>query len=196
MVRKSAPKVRGGRVQKKNNWTLTPNYYSTNQPFPVIDRERPGDGYRHLLRRRDIEGFIAILPDWDRLSNGLNAIVLARHDDAMGWHASGVVAVCAWERDLWWHDTDPDFVDEHREVFDLLGVVVEARDRRLVTEWTEGQARAFQLVHVLLHELGHHHDRMTTRSRRGAARGESFAEEYARRYEARIWNDYIERFGL
>ena len=114
----------------------------------------------------------------------------------MGWHEPGVVHVCAWEAELWWPDTDPDVVDEHREVFDLLGVVVEAHGRRLVTRWIEGQARAFQLVHVLVHELGHHHDRMTTRSQRRAARGEPFAEEYARRYEARIWNDYLERFGL
>ena len=61
---------------------------------------------------------------------------------------------------------------------------------------TEGQARAFQLLHVLLHELGHHHDHMTTRSRRSAARGEWFAENYASQYEAQVWNDYLRRFGL
>jgi len=77
----------------------------------------------------------------------------------------------------------------------LLGVVVERPAGRLVTTWTEGQARAFQLVHVLLHELGHHHDRMTTRSQQNAARGERLAEEYARRSKARVRDD-LERFGL
>jgi hypothetical protein len=194
--RKSTPKVKRGRVQKKNNWVPTPSYYDTEQPLPVIDRQRPGRGYRHLLKKRDIVDFVAILPDWDELSKGLNAIVLAAHTDAMGWHEPGVVHICAWEEGLWWTDTDPDFVEVHDELFELLGVEVESRGGRLLAKWTEEQARAFQLVHVLLHELGHHHDRMTTRSRRESARGEPFAEEYARRYEARIWDDYLDRFGL
>ncbi len=194
--RKSAPKVKGGRVQKKNNWAPSPTYYIDEQPLPVIDRRRPGEGYRHLLKRRDIEEFIAILPEWGELSKGLNAIVLAPHEDAMGWHEPGVVHVCAWEEELWWDDTAPEFVDEHREIFELLGVVVEKRGDRVVTKWTEGQARAFQLLHVLLHEFGHHHDRMTTRSQQRAARGEWFAKEYARRHEARIWDEYLRRFDL
>jgi ElaB/YqjD/DUF883 family membrane-anchored ribosome-binding protein len=196
MNRRTAPRVRRGRVQKKNNRAWTPGYYDSDQPPPVVDRRRPGEGYRHLLRRRDIEEFIAILPEWEELSNGLNAIVLAPGGDAMGWHEPGVVHVCAWEEGLWWNDTLPAFVDDHRELFESLDVVVETYGDRVVTKWTEAQARAFQLLHVLLHELGHHHDRMTTRSQRSAARGERFAEEYARRHEARIWDDYVRRFGL
>jgi hypothetical protein len=196
MNRKSAPKVRGGRVQKKNNWAETPDHYTADQPLPVVDRRRPGAGYRHLLKQRDIEEFIAILPQWDELSVGLNAIVLAPgEDDAMGWHEPGVVAVCGWNEELWWADTIPEFVHDHREILELLGVIVERQDERLVTKWREEQARGFQLLHVLLHELGHHHDRMTTRSQRGAARGEAFAEEYARLHEARIRNEYLRRVG-
>jgi hypothetical protein len=63
-------------------------------------------------------------------------------------------------------------------------------------EWTESQARACQLLHVLLHELGHHHDRMTNRSKTRAARGEPYAERYALRYEAGIWDAYLQEFGL
>ncbi len=55
---------------------------------------------------------------------------------------------------------------------------------------------AVQNLHILLHELGHHHDRITTRSRRRASRGESYAEQYARTYEERIWADYLRRFPL
>jgi hypothetical protein len=51
-------------------------------------------------------------------------------------------------------------------------------------------------MHVLLHELGHHHDRMTTRSRNEAARGESYAETYANRYADRIWEAYEAEFGF
>ena len=59
----------------------------------------------------------------------------------------------------------------------------------------QGQARAFQLVHVFVDELGHHHDRMTTHSKRATARGESYAEDYANRYTDRIWNHYLRTFG-
>ena len=115
----------------------------------------------------------------------------------MGWHEPGVVHLCAWEQELWWSDADPEFVLDHQDTLDRIGVEVEKRNsnNRLV-KWNEGQARAFQLLHVLLHELGHHHDRMTTRTRpRLAPRGEAFAETYAHRYEQRIWDDYLARFG-
>ncbi len=85
--RKSAPEVKGGQVQKKNNWALTPNYYSHAQRELVIDRKRPGAGYRHLLKKRDILDFIAILPDWAELSRGLDAIVLAPgRENYFGYH--------------------------------------------------------------------------------------------------------------
>ena len=62
-------------------------------------------------------------------------------------------------------------------------------------EFTEAQARAYQLLHILLHELGHHHDRMTTKPKVRASRGEPYAEAYALQYEARIWDRYQEAFG-
>jgi len=48
----------------------------------------------------------------------------------------------------------------------------------------------------LLHELGHHHDRMTTKSKRTASRGEGYAERYALAYADRIWESYLNEFGL
>ena len=61
--------------------------------------------------------------------------------------------------------------------------------------FTEATARAFQLVHVLLHELGHHRDRMTSRRRVECGRGEGFAEAYAVRHGAEIWTRYADAFG-
>jgi hypothetical protein len=94
MNRKTAPSVKAGRVQKKNNWTAAATYHNTDLRLPVIDRRRPGEGYRHLLKRRDVERFIEIVPDWHELCTGLNAIVLAPHRDCMGWH-EGVRAALA-----------------------------------------------------------------------------------------------------
>ena len=56
---------------------------------------RPGKRWRHLLTRRDIVDFIAILPDWNELDRGSNAIFPARHMHAMGWDETGVVHVSA-----------------------------------------------------------------------------------------------------
>jgi hypothetical protein len=63
-----------------------------------------------------------------------------------------------------------------------------------LAEFTESTIQAFQLLHVLLHELGHHHDRMTSPRQRDATRGETYAEEYARRYENKIWSAYQRAF--
>jgi len=197
MHRKTTPKVTGGRVRKKNRWALAlDDYHRVEQRVPVIDRKRSGDGYRHLLRRRHIEDFIAVLPDWDELSHGLDAIVLAPGErNADGWWEPGVVAVCAWDEGLWTHST-PKYCESRRSIMDRLGVPREDHGAYVLCKWTEGTARAYQLLDVLLHELGHHHDHMTTRSRRDAARGEPFAEEYARRHADMIWDRYMTAFGL
>jgi hypothetical protein len=50
-------------------------------------------------------------------------------------------------------------------------------------------------MHILLHELGHHHDRMTTRSQRYCGRGESYAEQYALRFADQLWDAYFKAFG-
>src|SRR4051794_35379689 len=95
--RKSTPKVRDGKVQRKNRATPTPSYWNTLPEMPIIDRQRPGEGGRHLLMKRDVERFIELLPDWRELSVGLRAILLAPSNGrSMGWHRPGVVAVCAW----------------------------------------------------------------------------------------------------
>ena len=92
-------------------------------------------------------------------------------------------------------DYDRDFYLNHQAVFQRLGVDTEKRKRGFLCRFTEAQVKAYQLLHILLHELGHHHDRMTTRSQREAARGEDFAEQYALRYEQTIWERYVELFS-
>src|SRR4051794_30335202 len=76
--RKATPRVVKGNVQKKNNWGLSEDYYyAPRRREVVIDRKRPRPGYRHLLTKKDLLDFIALLPDWDEIAVGLNAIVLA-----------------------------------------------------------------------------------------------------------------------
>ena len=107
-------------------------------------------------------------------------------------------------------------VQEHRPILDALEVEcvpieqsVEHQDfveglaalgvRRLAdTElrFTEPQARAYQLLHILPHELGHHHDRITSRRGRRAGRGEPYAEAYANRVLEDIWPSYAREFEV
>ena len=65
-----------------------------------------------------------------------------------------------------------------------------------LAEFTDETTQAYLLLHVFLHELGHHHDRMTSPGRRDFTRGERYAEEYALRYEKRIWSDYCRAFRI
>lgn len=58
--RRQSPGVKNGRVQKKNNWDVSPDYYSHEQRELAIDRERPGAGFRHVLMQSHIERIIVI----------------------------------------------------------------------------------------------------------------------------------------
>ena len=82
---KNTPKVSDGKVQKKNNHRLTPNYWNTAQKIPQIDKENPGRVYKHFLTKKDVLNFIDILPDWDELSRGLDAILLS----SPSWNTEG-----------------------------------------------------------------------------------------------------------
>jgi hypothetical protein len=50
-------------------------------------------------------------------------------------------------------------------------------------------------LHILLHELGQQHDRLTNRSRGYIAHGQ-LRGEYALEQEARVWEGYAPRFGI
>ena len=196
--RKSAPQVVKGRVQKKNNLNPSFDYYFSPSPgMVVVDRRRPGEGYKHVLETRDIYRFLELLPDWNNLAVGLNAIVMAPGEDTTdGWHEPGVVHVCAWESGLW-RETSQGYYDDHKDIFERIGVISEdLGDGFHLCKFDEPAVRAYQLLHILLHELGHHHDRMTTRLQKRASRGEKYAEEYARLHEAAIWQAYQKQFGL
>jgi hypothetical protein len=144
---------------------------------------------------RHVRAFLSILPEWDTLAVGLNAILLApARPDCDGFHRPGLVAVCAQPRSLSPLITHRRYVEQHRDIFDRLAVPIEPTTEGHVLHFTEDTLRAYQLLHVFLHELGHHHDRMTTRSRRRASRGEHFAELYARTHADYIWSRYFELF--
>ena len=196
--RKTAPGVRGGRTRHKNNWDLSPSWYRDPLTRLVIDRRRPGIGYRHLLLKRDIERFVKLIPDWTELSVGLDIIVLASGGQGCdAWYNRGVIGLCAWPTNLR-YAVDPDWFRGHRAFLTRIGARTEGDDPDdIVIDWTPDTARAYQLCHVFLHELGHHRDRMHTHAKTdNAPRGEDFAERYAWGLEQQIWEQYLNEFGL
>ncbi len=192
-ARRTTPRVRDGVVQKKHRTVRSSDYFRDEMPSLVIDRWPPARGHRHLVTKSDLRKFIGLLPDWNELSRGLQAIVLDGYSGGcMGWYQPGVVSLCAWRKPLEWEACDLGFYEEHKEVFEKLAIPVGPGPMPPI-RFTEASAKAFLLVHVFVHELGHHHDRMTTRSQARCCRGERYAEEYAR-HEDQILERYRRAF--
>jgi hypothetical protein len=199
-ARRQSPGVRNGRVQKKNNHLGDPSdYFTYKQPELRIVRERPGEGYRHVLTVQDVRDFLEILPEPEPLLDGINAIVLAKGEDGVcgRYHGrSAVVKLMAWERGLS-TTIARRYYDEDRAILERLGLDCEPeKDGEILCHWTVEQVRAYLLINVLVHELGHHHDRMSSRRRATCGRGEPYALAYAARFEEVLWDRYTRRFGL
>lgn len=196
MNRKVAPKVKNGKVQKKNNHVLTPSYWNSNLREIVIDTEKPGAGHKHITKRKDIIAFIELLPEWDELSKDINAIILSEASPFSEGecYSEGVIKIGSWPKGLW-VTCCPEYFFGHKDIFDKLGLEYEKTNNMYLCRFNESQIKAYQLLHIFLHELGHHHDRITTKNKNHISRGETYAEEYARKYENLIWTDYFNRFA-
>ena len=168
----------------------------------MIDRESPGTGFRHVVTKRDLQSFLDVIPDWGELSHRLERIVLAAGDiGSDGAHqfyhreGTGVIHLNAWNADLWvWllHG----YFKAHEELLQRLGVSCEddRNGNAVFCRFTEPQARAFLLLHVFMHELGHHWDRMHQKHR-GSQRGEGYAERFANERLKELWPGYVGMFG-
>ena len=195
MNRKTTPKVKDGRVQKKNRHEITPNYWDFRQDSLQIDIESPGKGYKHFLKKRDIIRFLEILPNWKEIDIELDAILLAQGGGPDGWYNNGVIGICAWDKNKTCSHSK-DYFNAHLDLFKRLGLDYEIKKESVVCNFTESQIIAYQLLHILLHEIGHHHDRLNTKNKNVIARGEKYAEEYALKYEKKIWDIYFQEFGF
>lgn len=250
--RKSTPRVRDGKVSRKNPRDVQGSAASPLQVWT----DAPRWPNRHALCEKDILKFVGLLPEWDQLSQGLEEIVLADRDESEvdGWYSPGIVAICAVPENLrenWYaihyeghrqllqrlnvpcsrelkhcgcwrlsqaffldmggeYDAEPDLtlnvtvIHEGSEwsLRDDQGVelLVVARGQESLDvydvtydcNFNEDTMRAYLLLHILLHELGHHRDCMTAPDRGSITRGESYAEQYALRHGDEIWNRYLE----
>ncbi len=203
--RKTASKVIGGHVLRKNNHTRTVSLGY------VVDRERPRKGYKHVLKKKDVHDFIDIIPGWHEYADGLEEIILTPGGrDSFGSYYSysnedtGVIYLAAWNEEMWM-DFNVDFFDEHKWLFDHLGltyeekVVKDPRGRGTYTAmgcyFSASQAKAFMLLNVFLHEIGHHVNRRTKQVKEWCPGGEPFAEKFADDLFHKLWPAYVDKFG-
>ncbi|WP_158261135.1 MULTISPECIES: hypothetical protein [Pirellulaceae] len=181
-------------MQRKNRWAPT-------RRGPLVRREQPGRGHKHYICKSDVLKFIDLLPQWEELSVGLNEIILAEaREFTQGWYRPGKVAICAWEKELLHEQYGCDFLD-HEAVYRRLGIPFDHRESikypnsdAYYVHYDNQSLRAYLLLHIFLHELGHHHDLITTKHQDDCARGESYAEDYAIKYETLIFDRYCEAF--
>jgi len=192
--RRTAMKVKDGRVQRKNR------HRPTGHDGYVLDRESPGRGFRHVVSKRDVQAFIDIVPDWHRLSERLERIVLASPSDRCdGQYAfyhreeTGAIFLHAWQDDLW-TDLTTSYFDSHQQIYERLGVSCDRLKDCVRCRYTEAQARAFMLLHVFMHELGHHFDRIHQKHL-GSSKGEDYAERFATSRFEHLFPAYVRVFG-
>ena len=119
--RKTTPKVAGGKPLKKNNHKLTPNYWNTIQDEVQIDERKSGKGYKHFLKKRDILRFIKLIPNRNRVSEDLDAIVLDKGGYGYDgiYNNNGVICISAWEKEQGILINEGYF-EEHEELFKRL----------------------------------------------------------------------------
>ena len=148
ICRKIKPKLKLGKENKRNRIALSRKYENIEKGVLIIDKDEAGYGYKHLLDKQEILKFVEIIPEWEKLSEGLNIVLLAKGSNySDGWHSKGKIAIRAWEKDLW-REVSNHYFNEHKMIFDKLEVKYETKDEGYILYFTENKARAFQLLHI------------------------------------------------
>jgi hypothetical protein len=195
--RKTNPGVRGGKVQKKNWDGTTHNYWDHEPSEIVIERRRPGAGFRHFVTVDEIRRFTALIPKWNEVSKGLRAIVFVPFNPFWygRYNCEGILQVSAWPHELWL-EVGKDNFERDKGLFELLKIEIEDLPHGHLIKPSEGQVKAMQLLGTFLHELGHHVDRMNSRKRDNCHNGEPFALAYESEWRERLYPAYLREFKL
>lgn len=195
--RKTTPKVVKGKVRKKNRAT------PTTREHLVIDRQSPAKGCKHVVTKADIRKFIDLIDDWEELAEGLERITLTRGNTSCDgiyefFHKEQTAGIelSAWPSDLW-IPMDSGYVEAHLPIFKSLGLSFDPADKETETvlcRFTTTQAKAFSLLHIFLHELGHHAHQKRLRHR-SSNFDEGFAERFANERTHHMFDAYVKAFG-
>jgi hypothetical protein len=194
LVRRTSTKVVNGRVTRKSRSILSEDCGYQ------IRKEPAGRGFTHVVSPAQLREFLKIVPGWSEAAFRLGEIVLAGGSrKSFGYHSSfrhsklGLIALCAWPKELW-IPVSTEFHQENRRVLEALGVDCRKELSGMTARFTIAQARAFSLLDVFLHELGHHQDWLRRRGYR-LPDTERIAEAYAAGRFASLLPVYCEKFG-
>jgi hypothetical protein len=198
--RKSTPKVRGGRVWRKNRWDSSGIAASRSRmsgrgwSFDLVESPAPR-GFVHVVRPQDLRRFIAMMPEAPKLLEGVHTVALdGSRVGPWGIYYPGVITLCPWVRPRggeWWFEVEG-FAGSSDDL--ETGLNLERVDDTL--RCPRKTAAPLALVEVFLHELGHHRDCRSTRRRRDCPRGEDYAEQFARRLRTEMWPSVQRLFAL
>lgn len=127
---KSTPRVKDGRVQRKN-------YRDVSQPGPLeIQVDAPTAGHCHVVSRELLERFVELIPEWREHSRGLERIVLGgggtRYD---GRYEDGVIELSAWP-DPVAIIMAPGYHAMHRAIWDRLRVPSRPEPEFIAMVWS------------------------------------------------------------
>jgi hypothetical protein len=197
--RKTTPKVKDGRVQRKNR-TDESEYLALvdGRQFTVI-KHRARAGYCHVLQLPEVYRFVELIPDWPTISKGLSALAL----DGYGSDEQTDTNYEPGYRSIWMRPFPKTmktswargFHDRHREVLARLGVApVAAAGNPVTVTWTASQAKAWQLLHLFLYDLGVHDQFMRGQNPRTEHSNEE-AEDYVFTTAERILPAYERVIG-
>ncbi|TDF37224.1 hypothetical protein EYS14_13790 [Alteromonadaceae bacterium M269] len=198
--RKVTPKVRDGKVQKKNRHQWTEFQELLDQETFSTIKMKPQEGYIHVVDRKSALKFVKLIPDWEDMSKGLSALVPdidgCNHQTDMNYYPNSYNSI--WlspfpkDMTLYW---PKEFGEGHKEVTDLLGIEQEEiDDEEIKTVWTKPKAQAWQLLHLFLYDLYCHHECML-QGKDNYHHSDKLAEEYAIKTSAIILPDYEKVVG-
>jgi hypothetical protein len=192
-ARKSAPGVHGGKTQKKNRTALSPDIYEHDFESLVVQRIRPAKGFYHAITPTDVRRFVSIIPDWEHVSAGIRAVVLTPgNDHCFGrYNNVGIIKLDAWPKD------EESYIPPRKDwLLRRMAIDEPYCEFGYVLSLSRERVRCFLLMGTFLHELGHHIDRISTRSKADASNGEPFAIAYEMRRQQELWDAYCSEFGF
>lgn len=200
--RQVTKKVVDGRVRPKNRRTHT--VLGATERRLHVARDPARTGFRHLLTVDDVWRFVGLLDDWPELSEGLSTIRLAEGSYRFGYGGLREIAVHAFPKRMRmpvrWFDAHGKRLLEVLDVRTVreLSSRPPTRERDALEEvycFDENTARAWQLLDVFLHELGHHHDALS-HSSGFSERGERYALDWAEARARALWPRYQRAFRI
>ena len=97
--RRSAPKVRDGKVQRKNR------HVPTRLNSLSVGLSRAESGYRHVTSKEDVWKFLRLIPHWKQVSSDLDLIYLTSwgdtdYDGYYAWPRWPKIVLAPWPADL------------------------------------------------------------------------------------------------